>query len=154
MVQPPTIGGGGGLADGVYRLKVLHSGKVADVNGCSSTGAVQQWTWLDNNCQKWRLTSVGGGYYKVESIATGKVMDVWQASTANGASVVQWAWLNGSNQKWAFTSVGGGYYKVVNQNSGKVLEVWNASTSNGAALVQYDWLNGSNQKWQATYISP
>ena len=41
---------------GQYRLTPRHSGKAIDVSNCSTANGVkvQQWTWLNNNCQKFR----------------------------------------------------------------------------------------------------
>lgn len=154
MVQAPAGSEGTLLANGVYRLNLVHSGKPLEVAECSSTGAIQQATWVNTNCQMWRLTAVGGGYYKVESVATGEVIDVWSFSTADGASVVQHSWLNGANQKWAFRSVDGGNYSIANLNSGKFLDLPYASTADGVAIWQYRWLDGANQKFQITYLGP
>jgi hypothetical protein len=153
MVQAPA-GSGGTLTDGVYRLDLVHSGKPLEVAGCSNTGAIQQATWVNTNCQKWRLSSVGGGFYKIESVATGRVIDVWNFSTADGATVVQHPWLDGANQKWAFEPVGGGDYRIVNLHSGKVLDLPYAYTTDGVAIWQYHWLNGANQKFQVTQLGP
>jgi len=39
------------------RLVNANSGKVLDVANCATAdgAAVRQWTWLNNNCQQWRL---------------------------------------------------------------------------------------------------
>ncbi|ADO68494.1 RICIN domain-containing protein [Stigmatella aurantiaca] len=45
------------LADGTARLIARHSGKALEVGGCSLSegGAVQQYGWLDNTCQRFHL---------------------------------------------------------------------------------------------------
>ncbi|MGW0425350.1 RICIN domain-containing protein, partial [Streptomyces sp. NPDC003015] len=45
-------------ATGDYvRIVNENSGKVADVANCGTTDGtdVRLWTWLNNNCQQWRL---------------------------------------------------------------------------------------------------
>ncbi len=142
------------IPDGVYTLTAEHSSKVLDVNLCSSSGAVQQYRALGNICQRWRLTGLGGGYYEIQSVATGNVLDVWQMSTSNGGSVVQHEWLNGSNQRWALGPTGDGGFRLVNENSVKGLDVPYASLDDGVAIWQYAWLGGDNQKWALTNVGP
>ncbi|WP_117209547.1 RICIN domain-containing protein [Allorhizocola rhizosphaerae] len=44
-------------ADGSVRFVARHSGKVMDVNSCGLANGtnIAQWSWLNNNCQKFRL---------------------------------------------------------------------------------------------------
>ena len=64
------------------------------------------------NGQKWDITHVGNGQYRMANVANGKVIDVAGISTANGAKLTLWDWLNGNNQKWTFTAAGDGYWKI------------------------------------------
>ena len=52
------------------------------------------------NNQQWQFVDSGGGYYRIRSRHSGKVLDVYNVSTANGAAIVQWADHNGNNQQW------------------------------------------------------
>ncbi|HET6529409.1 MAG TPA: RICIN domain-containing protein [Actinoplanes sp.] len=65
---------------------------------------------------------------------SGKAMDVYNWSTADGAPVVQFTRNNLAVQQWRFVDAGSGYYKVRSVMSGKVLELPNAT--DGTALVQ------------------
>jgi beta-xylosidase len=47
-------------------------------------------------------------WYVLVNRNSGKVLDVYNSSTANGAAVVQWADHNGSNQQWRLVQVGSG----------------------------------------------
>jgi hypothetical protein len=40
-----------------FRLTSRNSGKVLDVSNCGTadTTNIQQWDWLNNACQQWRL---------------------------------------------------------------------------------------------------
>jgi hypothetical protein len=80
--------------------------------------------------------------------ASGKVMAVTGASTADHAAVGQFVASAGSHQRWTLDYDGAGYVRVINVNSGKVLDVPSASTANGTALVQFTSNNGNNQKWR------
>ncbi|WP_037973187.1 RICIN domain-containing protein, partial [Streptosporangium amethystogenes] len=75
---------------------------------------------------------------------SGKVLDVYNFSTANGGSIVQWADGNGTNQQWRVAD-NGGYVRLISRHSNKALEVQGASTADGANIVQYDDWGGNNQ---------
>jgi hypothetical protein len=79
---------------------------------------------------------------------SGKVLDVYNWSTSDGAAVVQWADHNGANQQFRLAESAGGYVRLINRNSGKVVEVQGASTADGANVVQYSDWGGNNQQWQ------
>lgn len=58
--------------------------------------------WLNAPSQKWVVTPTDHGYYQLQNVVSGKVMDVRGASTADGAVVQQYT-ANGSYaQQWAF----------------------------------------------------
>jgi hypothetical protein len=72
--------------------------------------------------------------YVFVSRHSGKAMDLFNWSTADGAPVVQFTRNNLAVQQWRFVSVGSGYYRIRSVHSGKVLELPN--TSDGTNLVQ------------------
>ncbi|MFI7430111.1 family 43 glycosylhydrolase [Micromonospora sp. NPDC049836] len=87
-------------------------------------------------------------WYVLVNRNSGKALDVYGASTADGARITQWTRNNGANQQWQFVDSGGGYYRLKSRNSGKVLDVNGASTADGAAIVQWSDHNGANQQFR------
>jgi len=85
---------------------------------------------------------------RVTSVNSGKDLDVFGASTANGARVIQWPWHGGRNQQWRMVSVSGGAYAVISVHSGKALDVEGASLADGARVIQWPWHGGANQRWR------
>jgi hypothetical protein len=81
---------------------------------------------------------------------SGKLVDVFNASTADNANIVQWAANGQTNQRWRFTDVGGGYFSVVSVNSGKCLDVYGgaSATGDGVRVVQWTCNSGTNQQWR------
>ena len=77
---------------------------------------------------------------------SGKALDVYNLSTADGARITQWTRNDQNQQQWQFVDSGGGYYRIKSRHSGKVLDVHNFSTANGGAIVQWADLNGTNQQ--------
>ncbi|MDQ0225637.1 pectate lyase C [Metabacillus niabensis] len=86
--------------------------------------------------------------YKLINRYSGKALEVYEWSTADGGNIVQYDDLGGANQQWRIIDVGEGYHKIVNVNSLKAMEVYNWSNENGANVAQWkDW-NGASQQWQ------
>ncbi|WP_049558366.1 family 43 glycosylhydrolase [Nonomuraea sp. SBT364] len=79
---------------------------------------------------------------------SGKVMDVYERATGDGAPIVQWARNDGAWQQWQFVDSGGGYYRLRSRHSGKVLDLYDHSTADGADVVQWADHNGANQQFR------
>ncbi|MBJ6363179.1 RICIN domain-containing protein [Paenibacillus sp. GCM10012307] len=93
------------------------------------------------------ISLVDSGVYRITAKHSGKVMDVKDLSTADGAAIQQWSWGSSNNQRWRLNSVGNGYYSLTAVSSNKALEVSGASTSSGAALQQRTYSGATNQQW-------
>ncbi|MFC5820287.1 non-reducing end alpha-L-arabinofuranosidase family hydrolase [Nonomuraea sp. NPDC050478] len=87
-------------------------------------------------------------WYVLVNRNSGKALDVYNLSTADGGRITQWTRNNGNQQQWQFVDSGGGYYRLKSRHSGKVLDVYNWSTANGGAIVQWADHNGTNQQWR------
>lgn len=135
--------------NGTYRITPVHSGTSLDVENCSTAAGanLRQWSWLNNNCQKFSITSVDGIWHKISPVsASGLAFDVDSFSTANGANLMLWNSTNTSNQQFRFQSAGSGRYRIINRNSEKCLDVHAAATSDGTNLVQWECIaNATNQ---------
>ena len=88
------------------------------------------------------------GAFEIFNAATGKVLEVENGSTNNGALIRQNNLSGQAQQQWKFVPAGGGYYAITNVLTGKVLDVTGASLTNGTAIQQYDYLGYGNQQWQ------
>ena len=87
---------------------------------------------------------------KIISKHSGKVIDVAEAKTNDGAKVHQWDWVNKDNQKWMFKPTGEPrYYEIVCKHApGKALDVNGASKSNGGNISLWPSSHVDNQKWR------
>lgn len=81
---------------------------------------------------------------------SGKLADVLNASSADGANVVHWPANGQTNQRWQVRDLGGGYYNLVNVSSGKCLDVYGGATAtaDGVRIVQWACNGGTNQQWR------
>ncbi|WP_336207050.1 endo-1,4-beta-xylanase [Nonomuraea sp. LPB2021202275-12-8] len=87
-------------------------------------------------------------WYALVNRNSGKALDVYNLSTADGGRITQWTRNNGNQQQWQFVSSESGWYRLKSRLSGKVLDVYNWSTANGGAIVQWADGNGTNQQWR------
>jgi len=51
----PAAGPAAAATPSAYTIVNRNSGKCLQVTGTADGAAVRQWTWLNNNCQQWRL---------------------------------------------------------------------------------------------------
>ncbi|MBV0902662.1 family 43 glycosylhydrolase [Haloarcula salina] len=152
-VEPNTTDTGI-LADGIYEIENVNSGKLLEVAdaGTSDGDNVRQWNANDCTCQRWWVEYIGGGEYRIFNQNSTRALDVPDGSTADGASLQQWAWWTGGPQKWDIVENGDGTYRIRNVASGKVADVNNASTADGADVIQWSWNGGDNQKWNFNFV--
>ncbi len=90
---------------------------------------------------------VADGVYRIENAASGKALEVYEASTEDGANVAQWSWNGGSHQQWWVEYLGSGQYRLINENSGAAVDVPDGSTAAGESVHQWNWWGGAMQKW-------
>jgi len=93
-----------------YKICSQNSGKCLDLptEGLYNNGTdLQQWTYAGTTNQKWLITAVDGGYFKVINKQSGKAMDIWLGEQQDGARIVQWDYFANTNQNWAISPVGG-----------------------------------------------
>jgi len=136
-----------GIAPGTYRLLNRASGKMLDNYGATTDGAsVLQYDSGPSNNQKWVVSTLTGGYRKLQCVTGGKFLDSL-GNTADGSVNGQWTGGSSNNQQWTFTYTDSGYYKVINRANGKCLDT-GGSTTNGTAMQ--NWGSGSsyNQQWR------
>jgi len=136
---------------GTYRLQNRQNGLYLDGMGRTTNGSiVGQWASSSSNNQKWRITSLGGHFFKLQNVATGLYLDTG-GNTANGSTIQQWGGGSSTNQQWSFTPTDSGYFNIVCRASGQVVDDY-GSTSNGANMVNWGWWFGNdvNQEWRLT----
>lgn len=94
-------------ADGSFRLRARHSGRVLDSPGDGTEGSrLIQWQDVGSDNQWWRLVDAGGGSYRLVNVRNGTwCADVEGASTVDGAHVIQWTVGTGANQEWQIVGV-------------------------------------------------
>lgn len=92
-------------------------------------------------------TTLGNQTFFLQNRNSNLNMDVWNASTANGANVAQGTVNGANNQKFTFTHLGNGMYKIIANHSGQSLDVNNFNKDNGANVEQYPYNATPNQQF-------
>ncbi len=125
--------------DEVYFLNKSYSGQWLKDNGDYLTTA-------SNANVYWKVR--WDGYYTITSKKSGKVVDVTNASTADGANIQQYQFNGNDAQFLRLEPAGNGYYFIISRKSGKVLDVEGSSTADSANVCQWTKHDGDNQKWK------
>jgi alpha-L-fucosidase 2 len=87
-------------SDGHYRIRARHSGLVLQVASSTSGADITQQPDTNAPSQQWRVVDHGSGAVSLINRQSGLAMDVWQASTADGARISQWSYTGNPNQRF------------------------------------------------------
>lgn len=144
LTPPPAAS----VPDGTYRLRQgSPSGDTVEVAECETAdeSALRMWSRVagsSDHCQRWTVTSLGGGTYRIVKADSSQALDACSSSTP---------WLFGysgrSCQQWRITSAGGGGYTLSVASSGQALQPEGCSTSNGAGVRVAAPTGSSCQTW-------
>jgi len=127
--------------------KVLQAAERATYDGAR----ISQYTRGDGTWQQWQFVDSGGGYYRVKSKHSNKVLSF--PSTADRTGLVQSTDANRTGQQFRLADSAGGTVRLLNRASGKAVDVLNSSTADGARVVQLPDAGGANQQWQLVRLS-
>ncbi len=141
---------------GTTRLIAAHSGLVVDVAGASTdVGApLVQFLQHEQPNQVFEIerpilgASTPDVFVSIRAHHSGLVLDVAEASTANGAPLIQWERNEQPNQRFRLERVSNGLVRIVVKHSGLVFDVAGASMDPGAAIIQWEWHGGLHQLWR------
>ncbi|NKZ06675.1 1,4-beta-xylanase [Actinomadura latina] len=125
------------LFDGNGNKKPAYTSVLGALNGGSSSTP----TPTQTPTQTPTPTPTPGGSGQIKGVASGRCLDVPNASTTDGVQVQLWDCNGNSNQEWTYTSAG--ELKVYGN---KCLDA--AGTGNGTKVQIYSCWGGDNQKWR------
>ncbi|MBT0773276.1 family 43 glycosylhydrolase [Kineosporia sp. J2-2] len=133
--------------DTAYVLINRNSAKALDVYELATAdgAAINQYSRNDGAWQQWTFLDSGGGWYRLRSAHSGKVLDL--PTAADGVQLVQNADRNDARQQFRLADSADGHVRLINRNSGKALEAWEWTTADGGRISQYQDLDGANQQW-------
>ncbi len=92
--------------------------------------------------------SLAAGPGAVQSLASGKCLDLERGATSEGPVVIQFDCHSGPNQRWSLVQSGGGGYRIVSQLSNKCIGIDRTGSDSSGAIVQSTCGAGaSEQLW-------
>lgn len=125
------------IPEGCYTLtSAADSTKALGIAGDALVDGdrLQVQTVADDNAQKFYLAPVSGGWYRIESVSDGKVLDCVDWNGAEGSNVQQWSYTADDNQMWRPVRCDDGSYSFENRFSGLMLDA--GAFDDGAADLQ------------------
>lgn len=116
------------LVNRAYPKQALQATSDTNLHWDDAHDVVASPTGWNNLQQRWSVTSAGGGYYRLTSLASQRAVlhttgetypahsDAW--SVASTRAELQW-----DEQLWRIEPVGSGYYRLINKRRGTALQV-------------------------------
>ena len=139
------------IEDGEYEIRsAVDTTRIFDVDTGSNPQGAKLQLWHDNDVtqQRFYITHIGNGYYKITSRRFGKVIEVAGGENANGAKVQQYD-ANGSDQQaWIIKDAGDGYYNIISKCSKKYMTTVNNSGADGTAIQTFERNDSLGQKFK------
>jgi len=124
--------------DKTYRIVFKHSNKCMDV-GNIHRGALLRHQHIDVNSDKqlFRFRKLDARHYVIQSVHSGKSVDVARASHDDNAVVCQWDPSDSEwNEHFRFIPAGEGHYYLVARHSEKTIAAKDGTTAEGEYIVQ------------------
>ncbi len=135
-LPPPSVN-----LSGQYEIQNVASSLAVQVQ-TSSTASVKpvvQDTFGGASNQLWTFVPTSGGYYHIQNVGTGQVMNASGLTAKSGESIVQYpaAGIIPGNDQWQPVQNPDGTYSFFNLNSLQALDDPGESTQAGLQLDQY-----------------
>ena len=127
------------ISNGVYEITTkISSNMLLDVSGGSTQDGTNVQIWADANekQQKFEVTYIDNGNYKIICKRSGKALTVSETGTEYSSNVYQSTYNEKSNQKWRIEKNNNQYY-IVSEFNGKYLDVAGGSSENGTNIRVY-----------------
>ncbi|MEO6497649.1 MAG: RICIN domain-containing protein, partial [Mucilaginibacter sp.] len=143
---------GGTIADGIYEIYGPNY-KCIQATDTGNGAKLQQNTYSGLGLQKWRVTAVGTGYYKIINYESNKAMDIPSGTPNTPAptqnlQLQQWGYLGTNNQLWKIEYLGKwGLYKISSKGNGLVVTLNNNAKIQLEKITQTTFTADSAHVW-------
>ena len=139
------------LYAGSYFITNKNSNKVMDVQGRSTENRanVHQWEYTGDVNQRWRIISLGGGFYKIIPGRNSSLsLDVDSGKDENGTNIRQYNSNDTAAQQWRIVKNSNGTYRIMPRLGGKrCIDIQSSSKSDGGNVHLWEYLGNPNQQW-------
>lgn len=103
--------------------------------------------------QKWQVTKLNNGYYKITAENSGLALNNHNGSNANGNPITLWDY-SGFCQEFRFLDAGNGYYIIQPKNVNGVLDVSGGGSANNTKIQLFQYNGSAAQKWKLERREP
>lgn len=103
--------------------------------------------------QKWQVTKLNNGYYKIIAENSGLALNNHNGSNANGNPITLWDY-SGFCQEFRFLDAGNGYYIIQPKNVNGVLDVSGGGSANNTRIQLFQYNGSAAQKWKLERREP
>jgi len=135
---------GENVREGICQIRSQRTGTILQAPSNANNGTpVQTARYLILDNQKWTMTPVGGGLYKITGVASGNVLE------AAGAATVLAPFAGADNQLWKLDQLSDGSYRIASKlNQLALTATIKISPGNGVALQPFS--GDEAQRWIVT----
>ena len=138
------------IANGTYKFSTkLKSNMLLDASGNNTKDNtnIQIYQSNETTAQRFTITHINAGWYKICSASSGKALDVTGAEKKPGANVQLYTYNGTDAQLWRFYAAENGYVYIQNK-LGYYLDVDGAKTANNTNVLVYTKNGTDAQKWK------
>ena len=157
LSTPNEITGTKTIENGTYTISsAMNSNLVLDVAWSSMSDGANIALYQKNgqNNQKFNITYLENGYYKMEVVTSGKYLSGTNEKGKNEDNVIQKTYDEEKDiQKWIIKDAGDGYYYIISKDSSLYLDVYREQAQSGANIILYEGKGGTNQKFKFNKVN-
>jgi arabinan endo-1,5-alpha-L-arabinosidase len=135
---------GENVKDGTYQLRSERTGntlEAATTTGAAE-GTVRLARYVIRGSQKWTITAVGGGFYKIVCTAGGQAL----AAAPSGEAVGEAAFTGADSQLWKIDQLSDGSYRIASKSGGRALTAVTQGRPGNRVDVE-SFKGGDTQRW-------
>mgnify|MGYP005759527933 CR=1 FL=1 len=135
------------LDDGTYTISNSNN-LIVNVASASidNYANVQLNTANGNSAQRFEISYVGNGYYKIIAEHSNKSIDISNGSSSEGANIQQYEWNGSDAQLWKFVDAGSGNY-FIRSKRGTVMSLASSVATDGTNVCTAGMSDVLEQKW-------
>ena len=139
------------IENGIYKISTKINEKlVLDVDGgyTKNYANIQLYTDVNVNQQKFVVTYMGDGFYKITALHSEKSLDVAGGGKNPGTNLQQYENNNTDSQKWIIKEADDGYYYIISKCNGLYIDVSGGNGYCGTNIQMYTGNNTISQKFK------
>ena len=142
------------VENGTYFIENVHLGTYLQIDNndapnYSTEGAgLELWDYDSDAYQRWKLTYLHNGYYKIESVKSGKAISVQDGKeNSDKTPLLQYTYTASYNQQWKISIAHNGQYKFEPRSSEAYSTDWcMAAATNDLVVQQREYTNNTGYK--------